>query len=103
MKRFHYAWIVVVVTFLALLGAQAIGAAPGVIITSLESEFGWPRTEISFAIWLSILTFGLGGPLGGTLIDRFGPRLLGCIAVALRISTWAVTRVPTVAFEAARP
>ena len=74
MKRFHYAWIVVLVTFFALLAAQAVRAAPGVIITSLESEFGWSRTEISFAISLSILTFGLGGPLGGTLIDRYGPR-----------------------------
>jgi MFS family permease len=73
-KRFHYAWIVVVVTFLALLAAQAVRAAPGVIITPLEAEFGWSRTDISFAISLSILTFGLGGPLGGTLIDRFGPR-----------------------------
>jgi MFS family permease len=76
MKRFHYVWIVVAVTFLTLLAAQAVRAAPGVIITSLESEFGWTRTEISLAISLSILTFGLGGPLGGTLIDRFGPRLV---------------------------
>src|SRR5256884_4101021 len=72
--RFHYAWVVVIVTFLALLAAQAVRAAPGVIITSLESEFGWSRTTISLAISLSILTFGLGGPLGGTLIDRYGPR-----------------------------
>jgi MFS family permease len=76
LKAFHYAWIVVAVTFLTLLAAQAVRAAPGVIITSLESEFGWTRTEISLAISLSILTFGLGGPLGGTLIDRFGPRLV---------------------------
>src|SRR2546430_10750028 len=74
-KRFHYAWIVVIVTFLALLAAQAVRAAPGVIITSLESEFGWSRTAISFAISLSIFTFGLGGPLGGTIIDRYGLRL----------------------------
>ena len=74
MKRFHYAWVVVVVTFIALLAAQAVRAAPGVIITSLEGEFGWSRTAISAAISLSILTFGLGGPLGGSFIDRFGPR-----------------------------
>ena len=85
MKRLHYAWIVVVVTFLSLLAAQAVRAAPGVIITSLESEFGWTRTAISFAVSLSILTFGLGGPLGGTLIDRFGPRrvmLVGEVLIA---------------------
>jgi len=85
MKRLHYAWIVVLVTFLSLLAAQAVRAAPGVIITSLESEFGWTRTAISFAVSLSILTFGLGGPLGGTLIDRFGPRrvmLVGEVLIA---------------------
>ena len=85
MKRLHYAWIVVIVTFLSLLAAQAVRAAPGVIITSLESEFGWSRTAISFAVSLSILTFGLGGPLGGTLIDRFGPRrvmLVGNVLIA---------------------
>ena len=85
MKRLHYAWIVVLVTFLSLFAAQAVRAAPGVIITSLESEFGWTRTAISFAVSLSILTFGLGGPLGGTLIDRFGPRrvmLVGEVLIA---------------------
>jgi hypothetical protein len=45
-KRFQYAWVVVVVTFLALLAAQAVRAASGVIITSLESDFGWSRTEV---------------------------------------------------------
>src|SRR5437773_2477973 len=75
-KRFHYAWVVVTVTFLAHLAAPAVRAAPSVISTSLESGFGWSRTAISLAISLSILTFGLGGPLGGTLIDRFGPRLV---------------------------
>src|SRR2546428_61030 len=73
-KRFHYAWVVVVVTFLSLLAAQAVRAAPGVILTSLEGEFGWSRATISFAVALSILMFGLGGPVGGSLIDRFGPR-----------------------------
>ncbi|TMG54750.1 MAG: MFS transporter, partial [Chloroflexi bacterium] len=46
---------------------------------------GWTRTAISFAVSLSILTFGLGGPLGGTLIDRFGPRrvmLVGEVLIA---------------------
>src|SRR5438046_8990771 len=64
-KRFHYAWIVVLVTFLALLAAQAVRAAPGVIITSLESEFGWSRTEISFAVYLSIVTSGIRVALRG--------------------------------------
>jgi len=83
--RFHYAWVVVAVTFLALLVASSVRAAPGILITPLEREFGWDRATISAAIAVSILTFGLGGPISGTLVNRFGPRkviLFGCLAIA---------------------
>ncbi len=88
MKRFHYAWVVTVVTFLALLAAASVRAAPGIIIIPLESEFGWDRASISFAVSISLITFGLGGPIGGTLVDRMGSRRallagLGTIAVGL--------------------
>lgn len=72
--RPHYAWVVVAVTFLALLVTASVRAAPGILIIPLEREFGWDRATVSGAIAISILTFGLGGPLSGTLIGRFGPR-----------------------------
>jgi len=72
--RLHYAWVVVGITFLALLVAAGVRAAPGVLIKPLEAEFGWDRASISLAVAISILTFGLGGPLSGGLVDRFGPR-----------------------------
>ncbi|HUQ17381.1 MAG TPA: hypothetical protein VM070_06305, partial [Candidatus Saccharimonadales bacterium] len=72
--RPHYAWVVVAVTFLALLVAASVRAAPGILILPLEKEFGWDRATVSGAIAISILTFGLGGPLSGTLIGRYGPR-----------------------------
>ena len=84
-RRPHYAWIVVAVTFLALLTIASVRAAPGILITPLEREFGWDRATISGAIAISILTFGLGGPISGTLVERFGPRkliLFGCVFVA---------------------
>jgi len=83
--RFHYAWVVVAITFLALLVTSSVRAAPGVLITPLEREYGWDRAAISAAIAVSILTFGLGGPVSGTLVNRFGPRkviLFGCSLVA---------------------
>ena len=73
------------VTFVALLTIASVRAAPGILITPLEAEFGWDRATISAAIAVSILTFGLGGPLSGTLVARFGPRrliLFGCVFVA---------------------
>src|SRR6185503_45146 len=75
-RRFHYAWVIVPVTLLTLMAAQAVRAAPGVIIVPLEQEFGWDGAAISLAVGVSLLAFGLGGPLGGWLLERFGPRRL---------------------------
>lgn len=73
-KRIHYAWIVVGITFLVLLVAAGVRTAPQVLIKPLEEEFGWSRSSISFAVAVSILWFGLGGPLAGTFVERFGLR-----------------------------
>ncbi|HEV8230561.1 MAG TPA: MFS transporter [Candidatus Limnocylindria bacterium] len=75
-RRFHYAWVVVAVTLLTLMAAQAVRAAPGIIIVPLEQEFGWDRAAISLAVGVSLLAFGFGGPLGGFFVDRFGPRIV---------------------------
>ncbi len=40
-SRFHPAWWVAAVTFLALVGAAAFRAVPGVLIEPLRAEFGW--------------------------------------------------------------
>ncbi|HVR89332.1 MAG TPA: MFS transporter [Candidatus Limnocylindria bacterium] len=85
LARPHYAWVVAAVTFVALLTIASVRAAPGILITPLEAEYGWDRATISAAIAVSILTFGLGGPLSGTLAARFGPRrliLFGCVFIA---------------------
>lgn len=73
-RRIHYAWVVLIVTFLGLLASAGVRTAPGLILTPLEVEFGWTRSEISFAVAISLFIFGLGAPIGGSLIDRFGPR-----------------------------
>src|SRR5947209_6090985 len=70
----HYAWVVSVVTFLVLLVAAGVRTAPGVFIKPFEAEFGWSRGSISLAVAVSLFAYGLGGPLGGSLVDRFGPR-----------------------------
>ena len=82
----HYAWVIVGVTFLVLLASAGVRAAPGVLIKPLEAEFGWDRASISLAIAVSILAFGLGAPLSGGLIDRFGPRLVMLGGIALIVA-----------------
>ncbi|MBL8154209.1 MAG: MFS transporter [Anaerolineae bacterium] len=73
-------------TFLALVTSAGVRTVPGIIIKPLEAEFGWSRASISLAVAVSLFAFGFGAPLGGSLIDRFGPRRLmlgGLVLIAL--------------------
>ncbi len=81
--RPHYAWVVVGVTFATMLVSASIRAAPGVLIKPFEAEFGWDRASISLAVGVGFIVNGLGAPLGGGLIDRFGPRRVVLAGVAL--------------------
>ena len=89
-KRIYYGWVVVGVTALTLLVASGVRAASGVLIKPLESDLGWSRSSISFAISVGLLLYGLAGPLAGALMDRFGPRRL--MLVGLMLTTLAIAR-----------
>ena len=56
--HWHYAWIVVAVTFVTLLISGGVQAALGVLIRPLEAEFGWGRASISLAIGVGFLVYG---------------------------------------------
>jgi sugar phosphate permease len=74
MRKPHYAWVVLAITFLVLLTSAAIRATPGVLIVPLEQEFGWSRATISFAISINLLLYGLIGPFAAGFVNRYGPR-----------------------------
>jgi MFS family permease len=73
-RRIHPAWIVAAVAFLALLGAAGFRSAPSALILPLETEFGWTRSELSVAVGVNILLFGLTAPFAAALMERFGIR-----------------------------
>jgi sugar phosphate permease len=74
MKKPHYAWVVLAITFVVLLTSAAIRATPGVLMVPLEQEFGWSRATISVAISIGLLLYGLIGPFAAGLVNRYGPR-----------------------------
>jgi len=73
-KRFHYAWVVAVVTWITLLAAAGFRSTPSTLIVPLEHEFGWSRATISLAVSINLLLFGLFAPFAGGLMERFGVR-----------------------------
>jgi sugar phosphate permease len=82
-SRFYYGWIVVAVTALALLISMGVRSAPGVFLVPVQQETGWSIAAISFAASMGLLVLGLTAPVGGLLIDRFGPRHLAPAALWL--------------------
>jgi MFS family permease len=73
-RNIHYGWVMVGVTFLtALISAGAVGA-PGVFIVPLQQEFGWTTAEISSALLIRFILFGLMAPFAAALLNRYGLR-----------------------------
>ena len=95
MRRLHPAWIVAGCTFLVLLVAAGVRSTPGVLIVPLETEFGWSRSTISFAVAVNILLYGLMGPFAAAIIERFGLRRTVGVALALVAAGVACTPLMT--------
>jgi MFS family permease len=90
--RLTYAGLIVAVTFAVLIAAAGVRSAPTMFILPLESEFGWSRATISFAIAVNIALYGLMGPFAAALMVRFGVRrtigtALVLLAAASALST----------------
>ncbi len=82
-RGIHYGWVVVAVTFLvALMTAGAMGL-PGALIRPLSREFAWNTEQISSALALRILLFGLMAPFAAALMDRYGLKRVILTALAL--------------------
>ena len=73
-RNIHYGWVMVAVTFLtAVITAGTVGA-PGVFIVPLQQEFGWSTAEISSALSIRFILFGLMAPFAAALMNRYGLR-----------------------------
>src|SRR3954464_1978997 len=96
-RNIHYGWVVAGTTFLTMLVTAGAVGAPGVFILPLQKEFGWQTADISAALAIRLLLFGLMGPFAAALMNRFGVRritttALLIIASGLLLST-QMTRV----------
>ena len=79
----HYGWVVVAVTFLTSLTMSGAVGLPGAFILPLSHEFGWDTAEISGALAVRLLLFGLMAPFAAALIERYGMRRIMLSAITL--------------------
>jgi len=92
-RRIHPAWFVAATALVALIGAAGFRAAPGVLMVPLEEEFGWSLTEMSVAVTVNLLLFGLTAPFAAALMQRFGIRAVTAAALML-IAAGSALSVP---------
>jgi len=82
-RNIHYGWVVAGTTFLTMLVTAGAVGAPGVFILPLQKEFGWQTADISAALAIRLLLFGLMGPFAAALMNRFGVRRITTTALVI--------------------
>jgi MFS family permease len=87
-RRIHPAWIAAIVTFFTLVATAGFRSAPSVLIVPLEDAFGWGRDQISLAIAINVLLYGLTAPFAAALMERFTVRKV-VMAALTTVSTGA--------------
>jgi sugar phosphate permease len=90
-RDIHYGWVVVGVTFLTMLVTAGALGAPGILMVPLEKEFGWNTAEISSALALRFVLFGLMAPFAAVFLNRFGLRRMAVLALVVIISGLAAS------------
>ena len=93
--RLFYGWVMVAVAFAVILIGAGTRAAPGALLLPIQSDTGWTVGQITIAGAAGLLLLGLGGPVSGWLIDRFGVRRTTIAALALTATGMAASALAT--------
>lgn len=96
LRRIYYGWWVVGVTVLVAMLTAGMRAAPGAWLLPMRLDLGWSTATLSLAAAIGLVVYGLGGPLGGFFIQRFGVRGVTLGAVVLSAaSMYGVSLIQT--------
>ncbi len=82
-RNVHYGWVMVGATLLVTVITAAAMSTPGVLIVPLEQEYGWTDAQISTALAIRLMLFGLFGPFTAALMNRYGIRAVVLSAIIL--------------------
>jgi len=79
---FYYGWVVLGAVCCAGFVRQGPAVSTlSIFVEPMTAEFGWSRAELSGAVSLGGLLAALAAPLLGPALDRYGARLVLCLAV----------------------
>ncbi|MFJ7405131.1 MULTISPECIES: MFS transporter [unclassified Lysinibacillus] len=85
MKRIHYSWFILLITFFSIIVAGITLSSSGVFIGPFEHEFGWDRSVIAMAFAISLFLYGISGPFMAALLEVLGLKKMMLAAMAILI------------------
>jgi MFS family permease len=80
---FFYGWIIIAVTFVTMAIGVNARTAFSLLFPPILGEFGWDRGVTAGAFSFGFVVSAVSSPLIGRLMDRFGPRSVMELGVAL--------------------
>lgn len=95
-----YGWVIVAVATYCMVLAFGANLTVSVLIDPLQSEFGWPRADISVAYTMLTVGAAAGGLFWGRLSDQIGARKISffgafvlssqLILISFQSELWAI-------------
>jgi len=80
---FFYGWVIVVVCAILNTLAYGIRHSFSVFFPPILDEFGWSRGSTAIMLSLNVFIYGIMAPLAGSLADRWKPRRVMLIGIAI--------------------
>lgn len=90
-KRLYYGWIVVLTTVPVLMVTAGIRSAPGAWLVPMRGDLGWSTATLSFAAAVGLIVYGFGGPVSGSLMNRFGVRFVTLLSLLLSAASMVLS------------
>lgn len=81
--EFRSGWLILLIALLGCgLGVTSLPLyTAGVFFPALEAEFGWTRTQLSFAVTLFTFSIAVSSPVVGILVDRLGVKRAAALSI----------------------
>lgn len=82
-RNIHYGWVVAAATFLTMLATAGAMGSAGVMIQPLVQEFGWTTEQVSIAMAVRLVFYGLFGPFAAAFMNQWGIRKVASFALSM--------------------
>jgi MFS family permease len=88
-------WLLVALCFAIGVASRSVTEAFTIFLPALEREFSGPRSAFTLIYSLTLVLGGLGAPMAGWIVDRFGVRMLPILGMTFTALSTAAASFAT--------